>query len=43
VSAVDAPNAARALDEALSVVMLEMVRWVSASRIPVRAEEPTGS
>jgi cholesterol transport system auxiliary component len=38
-SAVDAPNAARALDEALSVVMLDIVRWVSSSRLP-RREEP---
>lgn len=37
--AVDAPNAARALDEALSVVMLDIVRWVSASHLP-RREEP---
>ena len=38
-SAVDAPNAARALDEALSVVMLDIVRWVSGSHLP-RREEP---
>ncbi len=38
-SAVDAPNAARALDEALSVVMLDIVRWVSSSRLP-RREDP---
>ncbi|WP_262296433.1 ABC-type transport auxiliary lipoprotein family protein [Microvirga sesbaniae] len=38
-SAVDAPNAARALDEALSVVMLDIVRWVSSSPLP-RREEP---
>ncbi|MBB4039755.1 cholesterol transport system auxiliary component [Microvirga flocculans] len=38
-SAVDAPNAARALDEALSVVMLDIVRWVSGSRLP-RREDP---
>jgi len=38
-SAVDAANAARALDEALSVVMLDIVRWVSASRLP-RRDEP---
>jgi cholesterol transport system auxiliary component len=38
-SAVDAPNAARALDEALSVVMLDIVRWVSGSQLP-RREEP---
>ena len=39
VAAVDAPNAARALDEALSVVMLDIVRWVSGSRLP-RRDEP---
>jgi cholesterol transport system auxiliary component len=38
-SAVDAPNAARALDEALTVVMLDIVRWVSGSPLP-RREEP---
>jgi cholesterol transport system auxiliary component len=38
-AAVDAANAARALDEALSVVMLDVVRWVSASPLP-RREEP---
>jgi cholesterol transport system auxiliary component len=38
-TAVDAPNATRALDEALSVVMLDIVRWVSSSRLP-RREEP---
>ena len=38
-SAVDAPNAARALDEALSVVMLDIVRWVSGSHLP-RREDP---
>ncbi len=38
-SAVDAPNATRALDEALSTVMLEIVRWVSATPLP-RREEP---
>jgi cholesterol transport system auxiliary component len=38
-SAVDAPNAARALDEALTVVMLDIVRWVSGSQLP-RREEP---
>jgi cholesterol transport system auxiliary component len=36
VAAVDAPNAARALDEALSVVMLDIVRWVSTTAIPSR-------
>jgi cholesterol transport system auxiliary component len=39
VAAVDAANATRALDEALSTVMLEVVRWVSASPLP-RREEP---
>ena len=38
-SAIDAPNAARALDEALTVVMLDIVRWVSGSQLP-RREEP---
>jgi cholesterol transport system auxiliary component len=38
-AAVDAANAARALDEALSVVMLDVVRWVSAGPLP-RREEP---
>jgi cholesterol transport system auxiliary component len=38
-SAVDAASAARALDEALSVAMLDIVRWVSGSRLP-RREEP---
>jgi cholesterol transport system auxiliary component len=38
VAAVDAPNATRALDEALSVVMLDIVRWVSATPIPSRDE-----
>jgi cholesterol transport system auxiliary component len=36
VAAVDAPNAARALDVALSTVMIEIVRWVSATSIPSR-------
>jgi cholesterol transport system auxiliary component len=40
VAAVDAANAARALDEALSVAMLEIVRWVGAARIPPRDEPP---
>ncbi|KLK90357.1 ABC transporter [Microvirga vignae] len=39
VASVDAANAARALDEALSVVMLDIVRWVSGSSLP-RREEP---
>jgi len=38
-SAVDAPNAARALDEALSIMMLDIVRWVSTSHLP-RREDP---
>ena len=38
-AAVDAPNAARALDDALSVVMLDIVRWVSGSHLP-RREDP---
>ncbi|WP_246504757.1 ABC-type transport auxiliary lipoprotein family protein [Microvirga antarctica] len=33
---VDAPNAARALDQALSTVMLDIVRWVSGNRLPRR-------
>jgi cholesterol transport system auxiliary component len=36
VQAVDAANAARALDEALSVVMLEIVRWVAVNGVPLR-------
>ena len=39
-AAVDAPNAARALDDALSVVMLDIVRWVSASQLPRRDAPP---
>jgi len=39
VAAVDAPNAARALDESLSTVMLDIVRWVSGSPLP-RRDEP---
>jgi cholesterol transport system auxiliary component len=38
-SAVDAPNATRALDEALSAAMLDIVRWVSSNRLP-RRDEP---
>ena len=41
-SAIDAPNAARALDEALSVVMLDIVRWVSSSQLP-RREDPAAA
>jgi len=36
VAAIDAPHAARALDEALSTVMLNIVRWVSTTSIPSR-------
>ncbi len=36
VAAIDAPHAARALDEALSTVMLDIVRWVSSTAIPGR-------
>ena len=32
IAAIDGPNAARALDEALSAVMLDIVRWVSSGR-----------
>lgn len=39
VASVDAANATRALDEALSVVMLDIVRWVSGSSLP-RPDEP---
>ena len=39
-AAVDAPNAARALDNALSVVMLDIVRWVSASQLTRRDAPP---
>jgi cholesterol transport system auxiliary component len=38
VAAVDAANAARALDEALSTVMLDIVRWVGTSAIPRRED-----
>ena len=41
-AAVDAPNAARALDEALSAAMLDIVRWVSGSRLP-RREDPAAT
>jgi cholesterol transport system auxiliary component len=43
VAAIEAPNAARALDEALSSVMLDIVRWVGATQLPVRAEENPAS
>lgn len=39
-AAVDGPNAARALDEALSTVMLDIVRWVGGLRLPSRDEPP---
>ncbi|MCB5176548.1 ABC-type transport auxiliary lipoprotein family protein [Microvirga lenta] len=39
VVAIDAPNAVRGLDEALSVAMLDIVRWVSGSSLP-RRDEP---
>jgi cholesterol transport system auxiliary component len=42
VATVDGPNAARALDEALSSVMLDVVRWVSGMRLPSRDEPPKG-
>jgi cholesterol transport system auxiliary component len=42
VAAVDGPNAARALDEALSTVMLDIVRWVGGLRLPSRDEPPKG-
>jgi cholesterol transport system auxiliary component len=38
IASVDAANAARGLDEALSIVMLDIVRWVSASHLPKRDE-----
>jgi cholesterol transport system auxiliary component len=39
VAAVDAPNAARALDTALTGVMLDVVRWVSGSPMPAKPSE----
>ena len=36
--ALDAANATRALDSALSVAMLDIVRWVSGNRLPRRDE-----
>jgi cholesterol transport system auxiliary component len=42
-AAIDAPHAARALDQALSIVMLDVVRWVSGSRFPQRTDESTAS
>jgi cholesterol transport system auxiliary component len=41
-AAVDAANAAQALDQALSVAMLDIVRWVSGSRLP-RREDPAAT
>jgi cholesterol transport system auxiliary component len=43
VAAVDAPSAARALDTALSGVMVDVVRWVSDAPMPVRATESEAS
>ena len=44
VAAIDAPNAVRGLDAALSAVMLDIVRWVTAAPIPSRdAPLQTGS
>ncbi len=43
VAAIDAPNTARALDEALSTVMIDMVRWVSSAPLPARQEESPAS
>ena len=40
VAAVDAPRAASGLDSALSGVMLDIVRWVSATPIPSRDVPP---
>ena len=39
VGTVDAPNVTKALDEALSTVMLDIVRWVSSNKLP-RRDEP---
>jgi cholesterol transport system auxiliary component len=36
IASIDAPNAARGLDEALSAVMLDIVRFVSTTPIPSR-------
>lgn len=36
VAAIDAAHAARTLDEALSIVMLDIVRWVSGAPVPRR-------
>src|SRR5215212_4445936 len=43
VAAVDAPNAARALDAALSGLMLDVVRWVSGSSMPPTPTESAAS
>jgi cholesterol transport system auxiliary component len=42
-AAIDAAHAARALDQALSIVMLDVVRWVTESRFPPRTDESTAS
>ncbi len=39
VAAIEGPNAARALDEALSSVMLDIVRWAAGVSLPTRPEE----
>jgi cholesterol transport system auxiliary component len=39
VAAIEGPNAARALDEALSSVMLDIVRWAAGVSLPTRQEE----
>ncbi|WP_112662491.1 ABC-type transport auxiliary lipoprotein family protein [Microvirga flavescens] len=43
VAGVNAAGAARGLDDALSIVMLDIVRWVSGSHIPVRDALPQTS
>jgi len=43
VASVDAANAVQALNEALSAAMLDIVRWVSASPLPVRDEPGRGN
>jgi cholesterol transport system auxiliary component len=42
-AAIEAPDAARALDEALSTVMLDIVRWVGGVSLPSRTEENPAS
>ena len=39
IAAIDGPNAARGLDEALSAGMLDIVRWVSSGRPAARARQ----